>query len=192
MVLGFWSPAGAASFQGLGFLPGGSRSIAFGVSSDGAVVVGYNYLPSPPHGEAFRWTEDSVPGGVMEGLGDLPGGEFYSEATGVSADGAVVVGYGKSASGDEAFIWDETHGMRSLSEVLAGLNLGKDLEDWTLNYAWGISADGLTIIGVGINPDGQEEAWRANLAAVPVPGVLLLLGAGLLRLGLHGWRRRRG
>ena len=38
--------------------------------------------------EAFRWTSD----GGMVGLGDLPGGEFTSYATGVSGDGIAVLG----------------------------------------------------------------------------------------------------
>jgi uncharacterized membrane protein len=41
----------------------------------------------------------------MVGLGDLPGGEFFSHGAGVSADGSVVVGGGTSASGFEAFRW---------------------------------------------------------------------------------------
>ena len=35
-------------------------------------------------------------------LGDLPGGEFHSNANGISADGSVVVGWSGGASGDEA------------------------------------------------------------------------------------------
>lgn len=52
------------------------------------------------------------------GLGDLAGGPFYSVAFGVSADGAVVVGQGQSASGFEAFVWDAVNGMRNLEGVL--------------------------------------------------------------------------
>jgi len=44
-------------------------------------------------------------------LGDLPGGEFYSEAHAVSADGSVVVGYSGSALGSEAFRWTREDGM---------------------------------------------------------------------------------
>ena len=42
----------------------------------------------------------------MMGLGDFPGGNFFSKATGVSADGNVVVGFGRRASFvTEAFRW---------------------------------------------------------------------------------------
>jgi probable HAF family extracellular repeat protein len=156
-------------------------SEAFGVSADGSVVVGGSL--STYGFEAFRWTS----GTGMVGLGDLAGGSFSSEAFGVSADGSVVVGFGTSASGQEAFIWDEVNGMRSLKDVLEN-EYGLDLTDWTLDTAFGISADGFTIVGVGHNPDGNLEAFRA---VVPVPGSLLLLGTGLLGLGGLGWRRKR-
>ena len=97
----------------------------------------------------------------MVGLGDLPGQGFSSTASAVSADGSVVVGRSVSASEYEPFIWDSTHGMREVDEVLTAL--GADLTGWTLESADGISADGLTIVGYGINPDGNQEAWIANL-----------------------------
>jgi PKD repeat protein len=55
--------------------------------------------------------------------------------------------------------------MRNLKSVLtAG---GLDLGGWTLSMAWGVSADGSTIVGAGLNPEGQAEAWRATLGAIP-------------------------
>ena len=99
----------------------------------------------------------------MVGLGDLPGGGFSSGANGVSADGSVVVGQGSSASGFEAFIWDATNGMRSLKTVLIDLGLGPALAGWTLTSAWAISPDGLSIVGYGTNPSGDNEAWIAQL-----------------------------
>jgi probable HAF family extracellular repeat protein len=47
---------------------------------------------------------------IFSGLGDLPGGVFFSAARGVSADGSIVVGVsdsGRSQSGDEAFRWSD-------------------------------------------------------------------------------------
>src|SRR5438093_4900579 len=86
----------AASFQGLGDLPGGIfSSSAFGVSADGKVVVGSSQSSNGL--EAFRWTATN---GIV-GLGDLPGGNFYSWASGVSSDSTVVVGSGTSSSGTE-------------------------------------------------------------------------------------------
>jgi len=104
---------------GLGDLEGGAfSSLAFSVSADGSVVVGASSSSlSGLEYEAFRWED-----GVMVGLGDLEGGQhpiwFNSEAWDVSSDGSVVVGVGTSYSGDEAFIWDSTDGMRNLKYVL--------------------------------------------------------------------------
>ena len=66
---GLWMPSLAfgdeAFFAGLDDLPGGTfESRAFGVSSDGNVVVGYGF--SDLGKEAFRW---HAPAGSMEGLG---------------------------------------------------------------------------------------------------------------------------
>ena len=78
----------------VGDLSGGVfSSVAYGVSADGAVVVGKSDSSSGT--EAFRWTQ---PGGMV-GLGDLPGGSVLALAYGVSADGSVMVGRSSSASG---------------------------------------------------------------------------------------------
>jgi len=64
----------------------------------------------------------------MLGLGDLLGGSFSSTAKGVSADGAVVVGWSDSGSGNEAFLWTSGGGTRSLNDVLINdFGLGSSL-----------------------------------------------------------------
>ena len=105
---------------GLGLLPGGSNfSYASAVSAmDMSSSVAAKALSGM---EAFRWTE----AGGMIGLGDLPGGNFSSSATDTTADGSIVVGSSNVFSGEppvipdgDPFIWDETHGMRNLVDVL--------------------------------------------------------------------------
>ena len=170
---------------GLGDLPGGIfDSEAFGVSDDGCVIVGQS--TSGKGDEAFRWMCSAG----MVPLGDLPGGSFSSRALAVSGDGSVVIGRATSDSGAEAFIWDENNGMRSLQSVLE--SLGIDLTGWAFKEATDVSADGLTIVGWGINPQNQTEAWKAFLGpglppacpwdfdgdgAVAVPDLLKLLAA---------------
>ena len=165
---------------GLGDLAGGAFfSEAYDVSNDGSTVVGTSGSASGT--EAFRWTQS----GGMLGLGDLTGGDFFSEAFDISNDGSIVVGSGSSASGTEAFIWDASRGMRSLQDLLVD-DFDLDLTGWTLDEARGISADGLTIVGRGINPSGSLEAW---IATVPEPHTLTLLAFGGLVLA-HRRRRR--
>ncbi|TWU22594.1 PEP-CTERM sorting domain-containing protein [Bythopirellula polymerisocia] len=173
----------------LGFLPGGSGdSSATGISADGRVVVGAGNNSSG-FAEAFRWTE----GGGMVGLGDLPGGMFQSVASDTTADGGIVVGnsivglitspLGVGPDFDP-FIWDESHGMRNLVDVLTNdYGLGSELADWNLTDATAISDDGTVIIGYGINPNGKFEGW---IAQIPEPctallGVLMCWGLLLQR-----------
>lgn len=164
----------ANGMQGLGDLSGGRIfSQAKAISADGSTVVG---LSSSDSGyESFIW--DATNG--MRGLGDLPGGSFYGEALGVSGDGSIVVGKSFGESGlSEAFIWDSASGMQSLQVLLS--SLGVDLTDWQLWTAYGISADGTTIIGSARNPDGFTEAF---VAVIPEPSTALLFGFGLIGLG---------
>jgi len=144
---------------GLGDLPGGNlNSPAQGVSADGNVVVGVS--DSASGREAFRWTS----GTGMVGLGDLPGGDFESRATAVSADGSVVVGDSQTGTGeDEAFIWTQAKGMQRLVDVLV-VNGATGLSGWGRLSARGISANGHWVVGGGINPSGDGEAFLANRA----------------------------
>lgn len=143
-----------------------------GVSADGLIAAGSS--TSPLGTEAFRWTSD----GGQVGLGDLPGSTVDSIAFGISGDGMVIIGSGKTEAGGRPFIWDQTHGMRNLQELLVD-NLDLDLGGMILTDALGVSADGLTIIGVGISDDGYCGAW---IAEIPEPTTLSLLFLGALAI----------
>jgi len=116
------------------------------VSADGTVVVGYSWSENG-NSEAFRWED-----GVMTGLGDLPGGNFMSQAHGVSADGSVIVGFSSTADGDRAFMW--SGGVMTALDLVPG-SPGS-------SKAYGVSADGTVIVGWGDSGTQTThiEAWR--------------------------------
>jgi probable HAF family extracellular repeat protein len=105
------------------------------------------------------------------GLGDLDGGTFGSIALGVSADGAVVVGQGSSASGDEAFRWT-AGGMVGLGDLDGG-TFGSE--------ARAASADGSVIVGWGTSASGSEAfRWTSGSGMVglgDLPGGVFRSGA---------------
>ena len=142
-----------------------------GLSADGSTIVGYytDYSGFYP----FRWTDSlgyvglHSPGSAIE----------FSRAFDVSGDGSVIVGDSFVDGPPRAAIWDEVHGARYLQDILTGLGL--DLTGWELYTAYSVSDDGLTIVGSGTNPDGNEEAF---IAVIPEPGMMLISGAGVLAL----------
>jgi probable HAF family extracellular repeat protein len=145
----------SAQFQGLGKLSDGAfETQAYGVSTDGAVVVGWAAKYAPQAWEAFHWTAADG----MTGLGDLTGGQFRSGANAVSADGFVIVGLGTTGSGPtdnvlEAFRWTASGGMQGLGDLSGG-----NFE----SQAFGVSADGAVVVGYGISANGQEAfRWTA-------------------------------
>ena len=116
--------------------------------------------------EAGRWQNN-----VWVSLGDFPGGPYNSLASGVTEDGAIVVGRGTTAAGQEAFVWDSANGMRSLRSVLSG-QFGVNLTGWRLTLARKISGDGTHVVGRGINPDGNIEAFVAHVPCFVPPRIL--------------------
>jgi probable HAF family extracellular repeat protein len=81
-------------------------------------------------------------------LGTLGGDE--SRASGVSADGLVVVGMARNAAGyGRAFRWTAAGGMQDLG-TLGG----------RYSEAYGVSADGAVVVGVAYNAAGQRRAFR--------------------------------
>ena len=79
----------------------------------------------------------------------------------MTGDGSVVVGFSRSKSGYESFIWDSVKGVRGLQSLLVD-EYHVDLTGWGPLMARGISADGKTIVGDGKHND-HDEAWVAHL-----------------------------
>jgi hypothetical protein len=75
----------------------------------------------------LAWAGGAAAAPTFMGLGDLAGLTFDSRAWGVSADGSTVVGVSAATMVYDAFIWDATHGMRRLDQVLSDAGLGPAL-----------------------------------------------------------------
>jgi probable HAF family extracellular repeat protein len=88
------------------------------------------------------------------GTGDLPGGAFESWANSVADDALVVVGSSASASGNEAFRWED--GVITGLGDLPGGSFGSNASD--------VSADGGVIAGTGNSTSGIEAyRWAAGV-----------------------------
>jgi uncharacterized membrane protein len=163
------------------------ESEAHAVSADARVVVGTLWADDDSL-TAVSWADDALPH-VLGQLPNLP----HSSATGVSGDGSVIVGNAwapplpdGTATAVEAFIWRPHLGMQGLHQVLSE-EYGLDLSGWRLEAATDISADGLTIVGIGTGPRGVTEGW---VVVLPEPQVLWLV-AGTIAVMLHRHQRLR-
>jgi probable HAF family extracellular repeat protein len=97
----------------------------------------------------------------MVGIGDLPGGSFYSEANAISADGTVIIGESSSTlcpTYYEAFRWTVSNGMVAMGKLPGGA---------LRSYANSLSADGSVIVGYSGSSNatsGTAEAYRWTAA----------------------------
>lgn len=143
------------------------------VSADGNVVVGTHHNEVYSN-EAFLWTQS-------EGKITLGPGRAFD----VSADGSIVIG--NSTDSQSPFIWYEDSGRRDLEEELTN-TYGLDLNGWEINSVYLLSDDGTTIVGEGVNPEGENAQWIATINPVPLPGTAWMLISGLLTLsGRRCW-----
>lgn len=154
-----WSNAGGMVDLGAfsGGYPFGGQSYAYGINNSGQVVGMSN-------GRAFLWESRT---GMVD-LGDLGGG--YSSAYGINNLGQVVgyspIGY------DHAFIWDSSHGMKSLA-ALDSCSYAYAINDigQVVGVARSVSENGghavlwetpSTMISLGHLGGIQSQAWGIN------------------------------
>ncbi len=152
---------------GFGKLPRGySSSLPQATSADGSVVVGY-LSDDAGNCQSYRWTSDKG----FRRLGSLQNKHSSCNAAyAVSPDGGVIGGASDLEDGtgtvvaSEATIWTRGKGLRRLQDILRA-NTELDLAGWTLYGVNAIAADhsSLTLVGYGINPGGEVEAWLAVL-----------------------------
>jgi len=175
--------------ENIGHLTAAEYTYGRAISADGSAIVGVDYrgnTGSTTDPVAFIWTDSSG----MQEIGRLAGdaSSVANALTTTGLLGSMVVGQ----SGSRAFLWSDSVGLVDLQLYLSGRGL--DLAGWTLTEATGLSRDGLTIVGQGINAAGQEEGWVVRLsgaAAVPEPASFAMLALGGFAAGLAARRSRR-
>lgn len=152
------------------------------VSADGSWIVGLGGGGL----ETWRYNTNTH---AVEFLGDYDALNDQQAATGVSADGRVIVGYDR-AFGPPTFgvgtIWIEGQGMQDLTTYVTGQ--GVDLGGRTLALPLGVSADGNTFYGL----DNTGSGFVVTLTAVPEPATYATMALGLLGLAAVARRRRAG
>ena len=101
--------------------------------------------------------------------GNCPNLAIFPGPADINHDGSVVVGYaGDGGEGDVAVLWD-ADGPHPIADLLA--EAGVDLGGWRLLHAYAVSADGQTIAGVGVQPDGEWAGWIAVVPRQPAIAV---------------------
>jgi len=150
------------------------------ISRDASRVVGH----ITQNGEdfnfslAFQWRE----GVGLRVLQDFVGGSTLARANDLTDDGSLIVGFGSDAEGRQAAIWVNGAPAVRAQDFLLSMGV-TGLQGWQLTEVSGISPDGLTLVGTGINPDGLMEGWVARIPGAPT--------AALFAMNLLLVRRRR-
>ena len=155
-----------------GLLGPAKHAVVWEMTPDGTILMGNSKSESGQ--EAVRWVN-----GIIESLGDLPGGFVSASVYASNADGSLIGGRGwDGTTGKTAVIWDRMNGMRELKAVLEQ-DFGLDLGNWELDAVLGISDDGSVLTGFGHNPNGEQQPW---VVVVPEPSASLMIpiGVGLL------------
>ena len=138
----------AASFQGLGFLPGGSGSEARAVSANGSAVVGSSSTATQQQGFCWTATGGMTPLPRPEGLAMCWAGD-------ISADGRAVSGWGGNSFGS-SIKWEGVRWVDgAISDRLALAEGGV--------FTHGISGDGKTVIGSKTTIVDKQTMDRAFL-----------------------------
>nr|WP_279161949.1 autotransporter domain-containing protein [Plesiomonas shigelloides] len=157
---GAWTTAKGLIALPIPFAQTEGMSNAQGVSSDGKYIVGYLSPQNTSSMQSVLWTDATT----MTYLTPLaPGKDNY--ATGISADGNIIVGTASTSSNAEhAVYWDRR------------TNTIHDLG--SLNHSWNdfsnavaTNADGSIIVGSTANPAGVTQGfrWTAQAGMVELP-----------------------
>ena len=131
----------------LGSLAGSEgKSTAYAVSADGSTIVGNSYYTGGgTNSHAFKYAN-----GTMTDLGSLTGSVGRSTAYAASADGSVIVGESYYTGGGT-----KNHAFKYANGTMTDLGtLGGAYAN-----AYGVSPDGLVIVGSSTTLSGQSHAF---------------------------------
>ena len=158
---------------------GNALQEAGAVSADGRWIVGAGNF-----GQTWRYSTLTQ---QTEWLGDLDAASELQGATGISADGHIIVGYdrgfGPAASG-QGSIWIEGRGMLDFTDYITGQGIA--LGGRTLALPLGVSADGQTFYGL----DSTGSSFVVTVSPVPEPATYAMMAAGLALLAARRGMRR--
>jgi probable HAF family extracellular repeat protein len=151
----WWDPI--EGMINIGDLGSGRGSEAFGINNSGHVTGNSHRAPGAGR-EACFWRRDLG----MLGLGDLPGGSFYSRGEAIN-DLDQVTGYSQAEFGSRAFLWDAQNGMISLGTLPGG------------HQSWGFAINNRGQVGCVSSGGAFGEAciWEPELGMRPlgpIPG----------------------
>ncbi|MCP2732622.1 hypothetical protein [Limnofasciculus baicalensis] len=170
----------------IGAEPGASNLNTYGyaISADGSTVVG----STGP--DFFRWRGQ----GTFESLGRIGPGYSRSDATAVSGNGDVIVGWGSTPSPGSltrSFRWNSEEGTQTFGFDLSGNSTAR-----------GVSTDGSTIVGyVRVDTTYRAYSWSqaggltllpsagdASALAVNFDGRIIVGGGGANAVTATMWR----
>ena len=139
------------ALEGLGDIPGCQTwSSAWAVTGDGLTIYGQtcDFV-------VRTWNAQDDWGSALfapSNLTDLD----------ISADGSIIVAAWEDVV-DRAVIYEPVGGLQDMlaliTSILVSAELGDQVAGWQLTEARDISDDGRVVVGTGINPAGQTEAW---------------------------------
>jgi uncharacterized membrane protein len=165
-----WSLAGG--YESLGSFTGNDTLQAKGISGDGNIIVGQDFIPQTQNSArsrsvAFTWR----PGSGLSQLPDLssaPAGSSNSAnsvALGISRDGSTIVGQSRGNDGFSQAVYWRGGTVTGLGFLSGATPTDVFFSSDNATSAQAASADGSVIVGFSFKNFGADRAWRWTAAS---------------------------